>query len=100
MVTEIKNTRILLMIAMVFCCMDVMADNNIRDSLFPPKEASVELWDCWRSATSISYDEGEHPTMVRITNDSIYFKYYSQDNDEIGDNCWVRGYIDGDEVTF
>lgn len=35
-----------------------------------------------------------------ITNDSIYFKYYSQDNDEIGDNCWVRGYIDGDEVTI
>lgn len=64
MVTEIKNARILLMIAMVFCCMDVMADNNIRDSLFPPKEASVELWDCWRNATSRSYDEGEHPTMV------------------------------------
>ena len=76
------------------------ADDVTRDPLSSPDGVSIELWDCWRSAINIYSDEGEHPTRVATANDSIYFEIHPQNSEDSWDGCWVRGHIEGDEVTI
>lgn len=99
----VRNSNIIHNMSLLFamtCCPVVLAGTTTNDVECLPDGVPVEFWDCWRSAMSVNFDYGEHPTKVAVTVDSIYFKYHAQDIDDFDDGCWVRGLKGGDGVAI
>lgn len=103
MVTEIKNARILLMIAMVFCCMGLHGARNGVSVTAPPEGAVIYTWD-WYASTLAGFRPESRRLDIAQSADSIYIRLYDVTSNPASGlfaiDSWIGGKVEDGKVRI